>query len=69
MPVPLNDEELLSELEAECARLDGPERPAVLGGMGPEGYAGVRRLYELRDVALGRGLALPSNCPMDRLAH
>jgi hypothetical protein len=69
MPLPLNDDELLTELRGECARLDSAERPAVLGGAGAEGYDAVARLYELRDVALARGLPLPSNCPMDRMEH
>lgn len=67
MPLQRNDDDLLTELRAECARLDSPERPAVLGGPGAEGYEAVARLYELRDEALSRGLPLPTNCPMDRM--
>jgi hypothetical protein len=67
--LPLNDHDLRSELHDECDRLDGPRRPAVLGGPGAEGYDAVSRLYELRDEALVRGLPLPSNCPTDRLEH
>jgi hypothetical protein len=67
MSTGLNDDDLLSELRSECARLESPERPAVLGGYGTEGYDGVARLYQVRDEALSRGLPLPANCPTDRM--
>jgi hypothetical protein len=69
MPLPLSDDDLLLALRGECARMEGPQRPAVLGGPGEEGEDAVARLFELRDEALGRGLPLPANCPTERIPH
>ena len=69
MPLPLSDDDLLLELRGECARMEGPRRPAVLGGPGAEGEDAVTRFLELRDEALARGLPLPPNCPTERVPH
>ena len=51
----LSDDELLSEVRAECARWEARD----------ELEAGFARLFRLRDEALCRGLPLPMSCPMD----
>jgi hypothetical protein len=51
----LSDDELLSEVRAECARWEARD----------ELESGFARLYRLRDEMLRRGLPLPMSCPMD----
>jgi hypothetical protein len=53
----LNDDDLLAEVRAECARWDARD----------DLESGFSRLFELRDEALRRGLPLPMSCPMDDL--
>jgi hypothetical protein len=56
MTVPeLDDDTVLAELRAECARWE--QRDELEGGFA--------RLFELRDEALRRGLPLPMSCPLD----
>jgi hypothetical protein len=51
----LSDDELLSEVRAECGRWEARD----------ELESGFARLYRLRDETLRRGLPLPMSCPMD----
>jgi hypothetical protein len=51
----LSDDELLSEVRAECARWEARD----------ELESGFARLFRLRDEMLRRGLPLPMSCPMD----
>lgn len=55
----LDDESLLTDVRAECARWE--ERDELESGFG--------RLFELRDEALRRGLPLPMSCPLDTPAR
>ena len=55
----LNDESLLTDVRAECARWEKRE----------ERESGFGRLFELRDEALRRGLPLPMSCPLDTPAR
>jgi hypothetical protein len=51
----LSDDDLLSEVRAECARWESRD----------ELESGFARLYRLRDETLRRGLPLPMSCPME----
>jgi len=55
----VDDESLLTDVRAECARWE--KRDELESGFG--------RLFELRDEALRRGLPLPMSCPLDTPAR
>ena len=50
----LEDDDLLAEVRAECARWEARD----------DTESGFARLFELRDEMLHRGLPLPMSCPL-----